>query len=36
MHIHIHVKPIYKDTMVFGGLSQKEFDDQKMKRFRKN
>ncbi|NLB12376.1 HIT family protein [Candidatus Dojkabacteria bacterium] len=36
MHIHIHVKPIYKDTMVFSEANhRKKFDDQKMKKIQK-
>ncbi len=36
MHIHIHVKPIYKDTMVFSEVNhRKKFDDQKMKKIQK-
>ncbi len=36
MHIHIHVKPIYKDTTVFSEENhRKKFDNQKMKEIQK-
>lgn len=36
MHIHIHVKPIYKDTMVFSEVNhRKKFDNQKMEKIQK-